>query len=288
MNRDDRQRGFALVSVLWAATLLAIIAASILMTGRTSAKLSRNLSERAQLDAAAEAGIYLAIQNLLQTSDKRPRVDGTPYHREFETYQITIFIQDETGEIDINYASGELLAGLLHSAGLSYDDARSEADKIEDWREPLPTKRLNGAKAEDYAAAGIAYGPRGRPFQSVEELQLVMGMTRELFQRVSPALTVYSQRATFDPTLAPKEALLALPGMDPEKADAFLAARTNGDPDRQDEQFNVSDSLRFDMTGKAFSIAVRAQNDRGSAVSREAVIRLTGNIQRPYWILLWR
>lgn len=71
--------------------------------------------------------------------------------------------------------------------------AQTPADRILDWREPGIGKRLNGAKAEDYRAAGIVYGPRKAPFESVEEVKLVMGMTAQLFDALAPALTVYSQ-----------------------------------------------------------------------------------------------
>jgi general secretion pathway protein K len=40
-------------------------------------------------------------------------------------------------------------------------------------------------------------------------------MTPALFAQVKPALTVYSGRQFIDPQVAPREALLALPGMDP-------------------------------------------------------------------------
>ncbi len=82
-----------------------------------------------------------------------------------------------------------------------------------DWRTPKNTRSLNGATADDYRNAGYAWLPRGGPFQSVDELALVMGMTPQIFARVAPALTVYSHQRDFDLRVAPKEALLAVPGM---------------------------------------------------------------------------
>src|SRR5579863_8363240 len=82
-------------------------------------------------------------------------------------------------------------------------------------------KRLDGATDADYLAAGYPYHPRGGPFQRVDELLLVMGMTPELYHRVEPALTVYSGRPLFDPQVAPREALAALDDMDKSQIDTM-------------------------------------------------------------------
>src|SRR5262249_56768073 len=113
------------------------------------------------------------------------------------------------------------------SVGLSCAAASRLVDKIRDWRDSTGLRRLNGAAAPDYRAAGLSYGPRNGPFQSVDELKLVMDMTPELFRRVEPALTVYSGRQFIDPQFAPREALLALPTMNADAAAALTTARAN-------------------------------------------------------------
>ena len=50
----------------------------------------------------------------------------------------------------------------------------------------------------EYRAAGYAYGPRDGPFETVEELKLVMGMTPLLFEALAPVLTIYSQTPWVD------------------------------------------------------------------------------------------
>ena len=159
---------------------------------------------------------------------------------------------------------------------LNAQAAASLVDKILDWRDTSPLKRLNGAKDRDYHAAGLAYRPRNGPFQSIDELRLVMGMNADLFARVEPALTVYSGRPSIDPQVAPREALLALPGMDESKAADLIAARAGQ---------NVLSELAPD--GRAFAVSARIER-ADKVFGRAAIIRMTNDPARPFWILSWK
>src|SRR5262249_44943883 len=154
-------------------------------------------------EAIAEAAVSRAALGLL---DPRPearwRPDGVPYEFGFDNARIRVQIQDELGRIDLNHADESVLVSLFQSVGLDPQSASSLVDKILDWRDSSPFKRLNGAKDRDYHAAGYAYRPRNGPFQSLDELKLVMGMTSELFRRVEPALTIYSGKQFLDPQVA--------------------------------------------------------------------------------------
>ena len=272
----------ALVSVIWGVALLAVIATSFLSAGNVSYRLARNVAERARTDAIAEAAVSRAVLALLDPRpDSRWRADGAAQQFRFEGAQVTLRIQDELGRIDLNHADGALLAGLFRSAGLDAAAAGSLADKVLDWRDASPLKRLDGAKDADYRAAGRDYRPRNGPFQSVDELRLVLGMTPQLFERVAPALTVYSGKQFIDPQVAPREALSALPTMNTESIASLLAARTQG---------NAADSPSASASlihGRAFSI--RAEIEQASGASaREAVVRLTGDPGKPFWLLSWK
>jgi general secretion pathway protein K len=223
----------AIVYVLWGIGLLSSIAVSLLSAGNVATHLSRQGLDIAQADAAAEAALSRAVLALLdRRPERRWRVDGVPQDFTFAGVTMRIAIQDELGRIDINHADRSPLVGLFRSAGLGAQAADSLVDKILDWRDASPARRLNGAKDQEYAAAGLAYKPRNGPFQSVDELKLVMDMTSELFERVAPALTVYSGRQFLDRQFAPREALLALPGMTASAVSALIAGRTNDSSER--------------------------------------------------------
>ena len=273
--RPAGQRGFALVTVLWAAMILALIAASITATGRTETQLTHTRYAMAQLDAIADGAINLAVLRLLDPSPAvHPPVDATQFMVEFAGHTITISVQDESGKIDLNMAQEGLLRRLLTTVGTDPLAAQALVDKILDWREATIGRRVNGAKAEDYRDAGFAYGPRNGPFESVEELQLVMGMNAPLYERIAPSLTVYSQSPWVDPAFAPTDVLTALSGMGAPPVAQILYARAAG------EHGGV-------MFGHAFAISAQIDDD-GLRVAKSAVVRLTGAPQAPVVVYRWR
>jgi general secretion pathway protein K len=266
-----------LLSVLWGLALLAAIATSFLSSGSTSYRLARNALEAAEVDLAAEAAINRAVLGLLdQNPQTRWRTDGVPRVVDFEGLRMQIQVQDELGRIDLNNADGTLLIGLFRSIGLDAQAASALVDKILDWRDAGTLKRLNGAKDPEYRAAGLAYRPRNGPFQSVDELKLVMGMTPELFGRVEPALTVYSGRPSIDPQVATPEALRALPTMDAQKVAALVALRS-GQPSM----------AAIPLIGRAFGIRIEIERAAG-VQHREAVVRLTDHPLQIFWLLSWK
>jgi len=263
---------------------LAAISLSLLWGGSMSYGLAHGSLEVSGTDTLVEAGLNRAVAGLLDSlPERRWRVDGSPQIFEFDGITMRISVQDELGKIDLNQAEPTLLASLLQSAGLDSPAANDLADKIVDWRTALPLRRVNGAKEQDYRAAGLSYRPRNGPFQSVDELLLVMGMTPALFERIKPALTVYSGRPLFDQQLAPREALQALPGMTSQNAEAALALRSG-----QQIAADISVGNRFAaLRGRAFTVRTEFQHG-GRLIVQHVTVRLTENPNQPYWVLNWR
>jgi general secretion pathway protein K len=276
VGEGSAERGFALVAVLCAAAILAVIVASVLATSRTEVRLVRHRQEIAELGAIAGGALNLAILRLLDPSPGvQPPIDATPFTVSFADREVRLTVQDEAGKIDLNMVRPDLLLRLLTSAGLDLMMAQTLADRILDWRDPGIGERLNGAKAPEYRAAGYAYGPRNGPFESVEELKLVMGMTAELFDAIAPALTVYSQTPWVDPTFAPPEVLRRLPGVDEGAVATLLQARASGS------------AKPLVMLGHAFTITAEAAGPDAFHVKRSAVVRLTGHQNAPIWVYRW-
>ncbi|MBR1241922.1 general secretion pathway protein GspK [Bradyrhizobium sp. AUGA SZCCT0274] len=272
------------VSVLWGLGLLTAIALSLLWNGNMAYSLAHNGLETVGVNATVEAGVNRAVAGLLDPrTERRWRSDGATQSFEFNGTLIKVSIQDELGKIDLNQAEAPLLASLLRSNGLNPDAASSLADKIVDWRTTTSLRSLNGAKEQDYRALGSSYRPRNGPFQSIDELLLVMDMTPALFRRIEPALTVYSGRQFIDPQVAPREALRALPNMTPDSVESALAERARRQLALDPSVGDVLASLR----GRAFSIRTEfATSNR--TILREVTVRLTENPNQPYWPLSWR
>jgi len=262
------QRGFALVAALWAAMMLALIAASIMTTTRTEARIGRSRASAAQGAAIADAGINATIYRLLAHDPAdHPPLDGTPFGLAFEGRIIELRVQDEAGKVDLNFAPAAVLSELLAAAGLDPDAARLETDRIIDWREHGELRRLNGAKREDYRRNGYAYAPRDAAFLSTDELRLVMGITPDLYARLQPAITVLSQSRDVDPAVAPAAVLLAFGGPNAGTEGARPAAHA-------------------DLTGHAFTIEAVVV-EQGRSAPRRAAIRLSGDPAHPVWVYGW-
>ncbi len=77
---DTRQRGFALLIVLWTLALLALLGTQLLATGRQDTQLARNLLDAAVLEAAANGAVQQAIFGMLDGSNQHWSADGTRAH----------------------------------------------------------------------------------------------------------------------------------------------------------------------------------------------------------------
>jgi general secretion pathway protein K len=267
-EKDRGEDGIALIAVLWTLTLLSVIAAALSLEMHSSTRIARNMAENAAARAAADAGIQRAILDLVASpgapKDTRKLIaNGTVYAWRFANIIVHISVWDERGKIDLNQTSEALLAALFGSVGVEPGKSQSLADAIADFRDADNFARLSGAEDTDYRAAGFAWGPKNAPFQAIEELQQVLGMTPELYARVAPYLTIYSI-GVFNPDLAGERLARIL------------------------RQASFNSQILASSPGLAFSIRAEARGSRGAIFVREAVVQLNPEVTVPVQILAWR
>lgn len=268
-HKDNAQNGMALLAVLWGIALLSMIAAVALATSLSFARMEANSLKIIRTRTLAEAAILRAVLGIIDPKPAtRWRIDGVPQAFTFEGVVIQIRIEDEQGKIDLNTGRDDLIRGLFHAAA-EPNRADQLADSVLAWR--------GEGNANDTAEAGAR--PRGGAFQSLDELKLLPGMSDDLFEQLLPALTLYSQRAAFDPQTAPALALRAM-GQSAAIASAAITAR--GTPGQKPNLLDLSMSAG----GRAFTLLIDVP-DGDVRYRHRAVIRLTGDATRPYWILAW-
>ncbi|MGR9101216.1 MAG: general secretion pathway protein GspK [Gammaproteobacteria bacterium] len=223
---ESRQGGFALVLVLWVLVLLTIMASSFTLSMRREAAVVGHIKDNAQAAAYAEAGIVYTELMLMQDDiEKRWLADGSLYQLSFSGAEIRIQIFDESGKIDVNLADEEALTGVFEAAGVDEDAIVNLIDAILDWRDEDDLERPNGAEKDAYLRNDLNYQPANARFQSLEELKMVLGMDAELYRKVEPVLTIFSGQKGINPAVASKDALLAVPGSDPEQVEEFVFER---------------------------------------------------------------
>ena len=281
-----REHGFALLVVIWVLALLAVLAAGFAADTRGEARQARNLLENARAQALAEAGMSLAVVGLL---DRNPATqwpaDGTPRDVAFDGGHLHIVIQDEGGKVNLNTAAPELLAGLLTRVGV----APAQRDAVVD---AIVTHRLQaeGAAQAPNSVALVA-GEAPPAFEAVDELRLLPGVTRAVFDAASPYLTVFSRAGRINPLTAPRTVLLALPNVNPQEVDATLAARAAiaaGQTSTAIPFLTGVDRFIVRTTSRAATVTVTATTAGGAVFIRQAVLFMTGRPDRPYEFLDWR
>ena len=264
MNRKRAERGFALLLVLWTLSLLALLLSSLLAEGRSDLSLATNLRAAASAEAAADGALAEAIFHLLPGTPQ-PWQAG-PRTLAIGAARVRLLIGNEGGKVNPNLADPTLLTALLGAVGADPASAAMIAQAIVDWRGPELAPADHAALMAQYLARGRATGeiylPPGEPFENLDEVGLVLGMTPALRDRLRPHLSL----ATLDdpaPALADPAVAAALAQLGP----AAGAATTT--------------------PGIAFSIEAYAETG-GARFTRRAVVRIGATQSgRAYAILAW-
>ncbi len=216
-----RTRGAALVLVLWLTMLLATLIVAFILSAGVESMQGKVLSKGAAAQEIARAGVEYALVRVGQSDPATQWLpDGRLYRWNYAGSVVAIRIVDETGKVDLNQAEAPLLSALVRAVGGDPGVADQLAAAILDWRDSDPlTQPAGGAEDPEYAAAGLPYGAKDAPFESVAEVEQVLGMTPELYARLEPSLTLFSGRPQPDPAYAQAAVLTAL-GLDPAQYEA--------------------------------------------------------------------
>ncbi len=241
MNIIKSQSGIALLTVLWVLTVLMVIVFSFSYMARTETLSTLAFKEGIEKKFLAEAGVERGILELfyrrtnlnkiLLEGEEIWKVDGSPYSGQIGDGNYTVKIFDESGKLDINLAPELLLRNLIGSLGIEGTDLDTIVDSILDWKDKDDLHRLNGAESDYYQSLPNPYKAKNSDFETLEELLLVKGVTREILygngkqKGLIDLLTVYGKTNKININAAPKEVLMCIPGMTAEVADAIIAFR---------------------------------------------------------------
>jgi general secretion pathway protein K len=286
-----RQQGVALLIVLWVLVLLSIVSGTLALLARAENLEARTLFDGTRARMGAIAGIQRAVFEMRNPDQESKWIaDGRGYQFQLDDMLVTVEVTDESGKLDLNAASPELLFNLLFNHSDNAEMAEALVDAILDWRDPDDATRPLGAEADAYDAAGLSWIPPNQPFVTVEELQQVLGMSYALYEQIEPALTVFSGRADVNAGFASVAALLALPQMDRTTAQSLVAQREQQTGlDRQPLTLPDGSSALAQGGGLTYSVRSRGTLNNGAFAQVEATFRLgTDLLGRPFRIVRWR
>jgi general secretion pathway protein K len=259
------EKGIALLMVLWVLTILMVLVLSFSFMTRTDTYATLSFAEGTEKKLLAEAGIERGILELFYRNTNKDqaiileggevwRTDGRPYKDQMGEGEYSVRITDESGKIGINAltdGNSDILRNLLKNLGIPEEEVNTIVDSILDWKDADDLHHLNGVESEYYMSLPNPYEAKNADFDTLEELLLVKGMTAEILygnnekRGIIDLLTIYSKTSKINVNAAPKEVLMAIPGITPEIADSIISFR------EQDEIKSAADvgippeSLRY-------------------------------------------
>ena len=262
-----REWGFALLIVLWTLALLSFLIIQMVAAARTEAQIALNLRSNIVQESNADGAFYAAAFHLLDPSDQHWDADGVVHELRIPGGTVAVQVTDEANKVNLNTASVDLLRAVLLGVGADPTTASALAEAIVDWREANGAGSLV-AKVLQYRSAGLDYAPPEKPFRSIGELSLVLGMTPDLLARIRPHLTIYS---TYGPGRT---------STDPVARNAIMLLRQQG---------GILPYERDAGGEQVLQVIATATGANGATFTRRAILLLDpGSKDRPCAILAWQ
>ena len=264
-SRAQKEEGSILIAVLWSLFFLAALALTINVLITSQLGLAAKLRDRMTLRYLAKAGVaraiieiradetegYDAANDLWSTNDeafkKVALTDAGYFSLEHplppdsaEGTETRYGLVDEERRLNINRAPASVLKQFFETvAQIPSQDAVDIADAIIDWRDEDDEPSENGNGAEDVYYEGLvgAYSCKDAPFEVIEELTLVRGVTPEIFDKVKDVITVYGVGAVNINTV--DTVVLEGLGLSADVARKFVSFRLGSDGKAGTEDDNV-------------------------------------------------
>lgn len=272
--RAAGEAGIALVTVLWFLVAMSALAVALTTLGRDSAYASRNTVRGIEVRAVMASAVEITATTLWR--GQMP-IDGRLAWRQGPA-AIFVSVTAESGKIDVNVASDELIEALAAVAaealGRDAQAALAVAHALLDWRDPDRERRLAGAEAADYAGDGGIGRPRDGPFRFLAELRSVRGLDPAMLAVLAPAVSVHHGQE--EPTVEPasplaRAALDRARGLGLGMADGESSFDPDDQPLNDGEERAPASAFTADPAG-LYTIEIELVHDDGPSFRQQTVI----------------
>lgn len=189
IKRTVCRRAIALVVVVYIVAALGMLSFALAFRSRVAIKETSFLAERIQQDQIARAVCAQAFSILAAGNNSVNSFDESwcGWHEtiidqqvedvagiQSDVWEIHWKLTDESGKININLASVDLLSGLecLDEAAVA---------SIADWLDQDDVPGPDGAENDYYSGLEFAYGCKNGPIDDIEELLLIKGISPQVY-----------------------------------------------------------------------------------------------------------
>lgn len=309
----NQKGGVALVLVVWIMVVLIAIAGEFTYSMRTEVNIARNFKEEEEAYQLALAGIeqakleilavkintvvYINEDNVLVFGDGGEEEETLIERKgELGNGSFAYVITDEDGKFNINTASDDplfknRLKFIIGETGIESTEVDTIVDSIIDWRDTTEGFHLYGAEEDYYQSLEKPYSCKDGPFDSLEEILLVKGMTSEYlygskadeeegneeekyYEGVAKYLTVYGA-GTININTASDRVLEAYFGID--KANAIITQRLTGPI--------LSPQFNGKVSSEIFTVISTGTNAEGTIKRSVKIVvqKKDKNLEMLYW-----
>ena len=256
--------GIILIVVLWIMVILTLLTIGLGWQTHIELTLAKNYKGKIQSKYIALSGLSFALDiikkdnrntDLHKPDILNPQVYsktvplGTGYFK-------VVSLQDVESRINLNALDPnnyQILVNLLEKLGTDHETAMTISCSVLDWKDS-DNNILNppyGAENDYYK--DIGYVSKNKNLDSVEELLLVRGMNKDIFQKIKNFITIYPTNGSLLINLdtAPEEVLRVF-------AESFAGAQTNTDTEDADSLVNKIMEYRDTLTDNSATAQERA------------------------------
>ncbi len=182
-SAQSQRHGQALIPVLFVMLILTVVAVYLATSAARELKASSNYTERTVRLAAAQGAVNYAMSSLAQSSNngctygivtQSPDTDANGWMPIGDAW-VKIEAVDTGSCLSLNSATAAILNRLP-----VFQSNPDLAAAIVDWRTPGDQPSANGAKSEYYNTLPQPYDCKSAPFDTVDELLLVKGITPDI------------------------------------------------------------------------------------------------------------
>ncbi|MGY2413087.1 general secretion pathway protein GspK [Pseudomonas pergaminensis] len=225
-----RQRGAALILVLWIAVILGLLMVGVVTSLRLENRQSHYDVQLSSALLAAEAGVNMAVKMLLSDEDSLG-ADGGEHSFDLDGVRVTLSVRSEHGKLDLNFCQLEHFSSLLRFMGATAQQSASL------------TKQLSERRVT------------AKPLRDLEELLDVTSISVDLYEQIQPYITLWSGRGVPDPVFATSPLIQAL------QLEVPLDVRGNpGSVISIDSSAELADGFKARLLA---TVALRSAQERG-------------------------
>ncbi|PKN52899.1 MAG: hypothetical protein CVU55_06670 [Deltaproteobacteria bacterium HGW-Deltaproteobacteria-13] len=263
-NTFLNNRGVALITVILIIVILVAVVIELNRSSRADIYDAANISDGIKLTYIAKSGAYGAAALLTNSKNDYDTLRDDWAHMEtislqsnalFPDGNFSVRVEDESGKIPLNKLINgnefnpdikDILIRLLGQPEFKLDERKiaEMVDSIKDWIDADDNVTDSGAERSYYASLDPPYEAKNAPFDCIEELLMVKGITKEIFYgtKEKPALAAYvtaDSDGAININTAPKMVLRSLAdGISVELADRM-------DEERRKESTVLSNTQWF-------------------------------------------